>query len=46
MRDFLNNIFNDDKDTWAQAIIFFGVIVFFIGGMVLALSPYSLVFSN
>ena len=46
MRNFLNNIFGDTRDTFAQAIIFFGVVAFFIGGMVFALSPYVLVFTN
>ena len=32
MRNFLNNIFGDTRDTWAQAILFVLFIVFAVGG--------------
>jgi hypothetical protein len=43
VRKFLNTIFGEAEDTWAQVILFVGVVVFFTAAMIFAVSPYVLV---
>ena len=43
MRNFLNRMFGETEDTWVQAIMFVGGIVFFTAAMIFAMSPYVLV---
>ena len=43
MKKFLNNIFGDTRDTWAQAILFVLFIVFAVGGFWFAFN-YTFIF--
>ena len=43
MREFLNNIFEDTRDTWAQAIFFVGFVLGSIAMLIFAASPYVVV---
>ena len=45
MRKFLNNLFGETEDTWAQVIMFVGAVVFFVVAMIFAVSPYVVVWA-
>jgi len=43
MREFLNTVFEDTRDTRVQAILFVGFVLGSIAVFVFALSPYAVV---
>jgi len=43
MREFLNNVFGETQDTWAQAILFVGFVLGTIAMFIFALSPFAVV---
>jgi len=43
VRKVLNTIFDDTRDTWAQAILFVGFVLGAIAMFIFALSPYVVV---
>ena len=42
MREFLNNVFGETQDTWAQGILFVGFVLGSIAMFIFALSPFIL----
>ena len=43
MREFLNNVFGETQDTWAQGILFVGFVLGSIAMFIFALSPFVVV---